>query len=117
MSTELQHRGNIPQAMAWMIGLSAVLFWMPVVGGLVAGFVGGRKAGTPGRAIIAAILPGLIFGLLVFFVGGLIGWIPLIGQLFAAVAGLGGFVLSFMNVVPLLIGAALGGWMSDRAVA
>lgn len=109
MSREVSRRGSIPNAMAWMIGLSAVLFWLPLLGGLIAGFVGGRKAGGPGPAVVAAILPSVVFGLLVFFLGGLIGSIPIIGALFQLVAGLGGLVLSTMNIVPLLVGAVVGG--------
>ncbi len=107
-------RGSISSAMLWMIGLSAALFWMPVLGGLIAGFVGGRKAGGVFPAVVAVVLPGLILGLLTFFLGGLLGWIPIIGQLFAFVAGLGAVVLSSMSVIPLLVGAVLGGLAASR---
>lgn len=109
MTNEISRRGSIPNAMAWMIGLSAGLFWLPVVGGLVAGFVGGRKAGSPGRAVLAAVLPGVLFGLITFFLGNLIGWVPIIGHLFGLLAGMGALVLSSMHVLPLLIGAVIGG--------
>jgi hypothetical protein len=109
MTNEVSRRGSIPRAMAWMIGLSAVLFWMPFLGGLIAGFVGGQKAGSPGRAVAAAILPGVIFGLVVFFLGGLFGWIPILGHLISMLAGMGGLVLSSLHVIPLLIGAVIGG--------
>ncbi len=102
-------RGSTVSAMAWMVGLSAALFWLPVFGGLIAGYVGGRKAGSVGAAIIAALLPGFLFAVIVALMGGLLGWIPIIGQLWAVVAGFGGLVLSTMSVVPLLIGAVLGG--------
>jgi hypothetical protein len=94
--------------MTWMIGLSILLFWLPFLGGLIAGFVGGRKAGRVPEAILAVLLPGLILGILTFLLGGILGGIPVIGQLFAVVANMGAFMLSFMNVIPLLIGAILG---------
>lgn len=109
MTTAITRRGNIGSAMGWMIGLSVVLFWLPFVGGLIAGFVGGRKAGGVWPAIVAVLLPGLVLMLATVFLGTLLGWIPLIGQLWALMAGLGGWVLSFMNVIPLLIGAVIGG--------
>ncbi len=109
MTTYVARRGNIPSAMAWMIGLSAVLFWIPVVGGLIAGFVGGRKAGGVGPAIAAALLPAFILWLLTIILGGLLGWIPIIGALFGMIAGMGNLVVSVLNVVPLLIGAVVGG--------
>ena len=40
--------------------------------------------------------------------GGLLGGIPILGQLYLLVAGLGGLVLSVVSVVPLVIGAIIG---------
>ena len=109
MSTEVARRGSIPQAMAWMIGLSVALFWIPLVGSLIAGFVGGRKAGGIGEGVIAALLPGVILLLTSILLGSLLGWIPIIGQLVGWILGLGAWVLGFVNVIPLLLGAAIGG--------
>ncbi len=109
MSTEVTRRGSIPQAMAWMVGLSVALFWIPFVGSLIAGFVGGRKAGGLGPALAAVFLPGVALFLATVLLSSLLGWIPLIGQMVSALAGLGAWVLGFVNVVPLAIGAAIGG--------
>ncbi|MEE8117135.1 MAG: hypothetical protein V3T28_08515 [Gemmatimonadales bacterium] len=114
MTTYPVRRGNIGSAMAWMVGLSVALFWIPVFGGLIAGFVGGRKAGGVGPAMLAAILPGILLFVLSLFIGALLGWIPLIGQLVAFITGMGAQVLALMNMVPLLIGAVLGGLSSRR---
>ncbi len=95
--------------MGWMIGLSIALSWIPFVGGLVAGFVGGRKAGGLGPAVAAVFLPGVVLFLVTLVVGSLLGWIPIIGQLWGAIAGLGGWAVSFLNVIPLLVGAVIGG--------
>lgn len=40
--------------------LTVLLWWLPVFGQMIAGYVGGRRAGTPGRAIVAALMP-LVF--------------------------------------------------------
>jgi hypothetical protein len=109
MSTQVARRGSIPQAMAWMLGLSVALFWIPLLGSLIAGFVGGRKAGGMGPAIVAALLPGVILLVGSILLGSLLGWIPLIGQLVAWVLGFGAWMLGFVNVIPLLLGAAVGG--------
>ncbi len=114
MSSEVARRGSVPQAMAWMIGLSVVLFWMPLLGSLIAGFVGGRKAGGVGPAVVAALLPGVILLLASVLLGSVLGWIPIIGQLVAWVLGFGAWVLGFVNVIPLLIGAAVGGATAKR---
>jgi hypothetical protein len=87
-----------------MFVLSILLFWLPIIGPLIAGFVGGRKAGSVGNAILAVILPGIVFGVLLFFLGTLMTGIPLLGF----VAGAGGIALAFAHVGPLLIGAIIG---------
>ena len=46
--------------------ISLLLFWLPLFGPLVAGFVGGRKAGGVGNAIVAVFLPGIVFGVVLF---------------------------------------------------
>lgn len=87
-----------------MFVLSILLFWLPVIGPLIAGFVGGRKAGSVGNAIAAVFLPGLVFGAALFLLSGVLFGLPL----FAFLAGAGGFVLALAHVGPLLIGAILG---------
>lgn len=98
--------------MNWMGGLSLLLFWLPVVGPLIAGLVGGRKAGTVKRAVVAVFLPALLLGLLVtagvaylteFLVWGLL-------------AGIGTAVLLLLQVGPLLAGALAGGLMAEWSV-
>ena len=81
-----EKKGSIPGAIIWMIIISILLFWLPVVGPLFAGIVGGRQAGGVGAAIAAVILPAIIFGVLLFALVSTISGIPLIG----AVAGAGG---------------------------
>lgn len=109
MATQVARRGSIPAAMGWMLGLSVALFWAPLVGGLIAGFVGGRKAGGVTPAVVAALMPGFLLFLFTLLFGGLLAGIPILGALFALVAGLGGLALSSMHVIPLLIGAVIGG--------
>jgi hypothetical protein len=90
--------------MNWMAGLALLLFWLPVFGALLAGFVGGMKAGSIGTAIAAVFLPALLTGLLAFagvtYLTDRYGW--------GVLAGLGGVAISLLNVVPLLGGAIVG---------
>jgi len=44
-------------AMKYTMILSLLLWWLPVFGQMIAGYVGGRKAGSPMKAVIAAVLP------------------------------------------------------------
>ncbi len=96
--------GSVGSAMVWMFALSILLFWLPGIGPLIAGFVGGRKAGSVGNAILAAILPGLLFGIALFAMASLLVGLPLVGL----AAGLGGVALVLIHVGPLLLGAILG---------
>jgi hypothetical protein len=96
--------GSLASAINWMGGLSLLLFWMPVVGPLIAGLVGGVKAGTVGRAVTAVFLPAILTGALAAAgVTYLSDWYP-----WGLLAGLGAVVFSLLNVVPLFAGAVLG---------
>ena len=53
--------------------LTILLWWLPVFGQMIAGYVGGRRAGTPGKAIIAAMVPLIaIFAITFAFDSGLL---------------------------------------------
>ena len=82
-----------------MILVSILLFWLPVAGPIIAGFIGGRKANGVMSALIAALLPSIIWGVLLFLLGSSLSGIPIIG----AIAGAGGFVLSATQIGPLLL--------------
>ena len=102
--------GSIVSAIIWMFILSILLFWLPVVGSFIAGIVGGRKAGSIMSAIIAVLLPGIILAVIIFFLAASLIGIPLIGP----IAALGGWVLSFSQFFPILIGAIIGGAIGGR---
>lgn len=95
--------GSVFGAAMWMIGVSILLFWLPVAGPAIAGFIGGAKAGTVGRAMIAAFVPALLLGALVAGVL-LLFDLPLIGT----IAGIGVLIWILAEDVPMFIGAALG---------
>jgi hypothetical protein len=100
--------GGIGQAAAWMLVLSLLLFWLPVLGLFIAGVVGGRKAGSLGRGVLAALLPAIVVGGLSFLLATGLTGMPVLGF----IAGLGAGALVVASVVPLLLGAALGGALS-----
>ncbi len=103
-----EKRGSVGRGLFWMILLSILLFWLPVVGSFLAGLVGGKKSGGLGNALLAAILPALIFGALLTFLATVFTGLPVIGL----VAGLGGSIFALSNVVPLLLGAFIGGLLA-----
>ncbi|MSR77401.1 MAG: hypothetical protein EXS63_04155 [Candidatus Omnitrophica bacterium] len=102
-------KGSVGSAMMWMFFISLLLFWLPGIGPLIAGLVGGKKAGGVGPAILAVFFPGIIFGMILFLDAALLTGVPLIGF----VAALGGFTLSITHVGPLLLGAILGGFLGE----
>lgn len=54
--------------------LSFLLWWLPIFGQMIAGYVGGRRAGTPWKGALAALIPVII---IFAFLGGIeMGWIP-----------------------------------------
>jgi hypothetical protein len=92
-------------AMGWMFLISLLLFWLPVFGPLIAGFVGGKKAGDVVSAIIAVILPALVSGFLLFAVSSALTGLPIIG----AIIGLGISAFLLYHSGLLLVGAIIGG--------
>jgi hypothetical protein len=103
-------RGSIASAIVWMFLLEILLFWIPFVGSFIAGFVGGRKAGDLGNAVIAVFLPIIVFSIVLGLLATALLAVPVLG----AFAGLGGFMFAAMHVGPLLFGAAVGGLTVDK---
>jgi hypothetical protein len=92
-------------AVMWMAVISLVLFWLPLLGPLLAGFVGGRTAGTPGRGFMAAILPAIVLSVMLLAIGTALTGLPVIG----AIASISLFLVIFVQAIPLIIGAVVGG--------
>jgi hypothetical protein len=103
--------GSILTGLVWMFVLSVLLFWLPLLGPLIAGFVGGKKSGSLGNALWAAFLPGILFAVLMFVFASSLTGMPLLG----AVAGSGAFFLSMAGIGPLLLGAVIGGLVATPA--
>jgi hypothetical protein len=97
-------KSNIVGASLWMLFIALLLFWAPFIGPLVAGLVGGKKAGDVGCAVIAVFLPAALTGLATFLLAGVLTGLPIVG----VVAGLGAFTLVAANVGPMLLGAIIG---------
>lgn len=107
MGTAQPQQGSILSGTLWMIGLAILLFWLPVIGPLIAGFVGGRKSGGVGPALISSIIPALLAAGLLLLIGSVFG-VPLLG----AIAGAGVFIILLVETVPMMIAAIVGGAMA-----
>lgn len=102
--------GSIMMGSIWMVIISTLLFWLPVFGPLLAGFVGGKTAGGIGGGIMAVFLPALVMIVLIVFLVPLIpvASLPIIGALLVTIFSLG-IVFVALQVGLLLIGAIIGG--------
>ncbi len=90
--------------MVVMVLLDPLLFWLPVLGPIIAGLLGGWIAGSVGTAVVAAILPAVLAGLLLFLaftywglpaVGGFLGlslYLTLTHLLLIVAAAVGGLL-------------------------
>ena len=101
----VHRRGGAVSGAIWMFIISLLLFWLPFFGPLIAGFVGGKKAGGVGSAINAVFLPAIVLGVLLFVLGTASG-LPIVGAVTGASAFL---VVAIAAVGPLLVGAIIGG--------
>lgn len=87
----------------WMLVLSLVLFWLPVLGPFIAGVVGGRVIGGRIAALLVALLPAIALAALIALILSLFE-LPVLG----AVAGFGIFLVIAVQDLPLLVGAWVG---------
>jgi hypothetical protein len=65
---------NILSGMWYVFILSCLLWWLPVFGQMIAGYIGGRRAGSPTKGIIVSIIP--VFIIMLLFIGMDIGVLP-----------------------------------------
>jgi len=90
-------------AVKYTLILSFLLWWLPIIGQMIAGYVGGRRAGTPWRGVIAAIIP---LAILFAITGAMsIGLIPTVmfgvniapDAIFGSIAGQIPIIAPYMN--------------------
>ncbi len=100
--------GSLMAGMSWMLVLSLLLIWLPGVGPMIAGIVGGKLAGSAWRGVLAALLPGVLLAVALFFGGTLLTGIPVVGAFFA-----GGTLLIYLVCIPtLVLGGLIGGLLA-----
>ena len=105
--------GSVIMGMIWMAVISLLLFWLPAIGPLIAGIVGGKVAGGVGNGFLAALLPGLLLsGLLAILSTLAAAPLGLFAPILGLMAGTGVFILVLVQIIPLLIGALIGGLLA-----
>ncbi|MDB5969508.1 MAG: hypothetical protein JWQ90_1958 [Hydrocarboniphaga sp.] len=107
-SMQLKDEGSVFWGAFWMLILSLLLFWLPGIGSLIAGIVGGKIAGSVGRAFLASILPSLVLGVALLVLAQLLIGIPWL----AALIALGTVMFAIIGAGTLVIGALIGGLLA-----
>ncbi len=97
-------RASLFEGALWMVGLTFVLFFLPLLNGFIGGVVGGYRVRGVRRALTAALLPTLFVSALLFGLFTLVG-APVVGLF----AGIGAGVLVALVDVGIFLGAAIGG--------
>ena len=93
----------------WMIVISLLLCWLVGFGPLIAGYVGGRRAGDVSHAFQAALLPMVLGGFLVFLALTFIG-VPFVG----VIAGTVLVIWIIAHEIALIAGALIGGLLAEK---
>lgn len=104
---EIKSDNNTLTAFLWMTGISLLLFWLPLFGQFIAGFIGGRKANSLSNAIIASLIPVFIFA---FFFTTIFSWLmSLFGlSFFIPLIATSGIIIGILFSIGLISGAILG---------
>jgi hypothetical protein len=101
-------RSSIVGAMLWMLVISLLLFWLPLIGPFIGGLVGGKKAGSVGRGLAACFLPAFLFALFILVVFSL-GGLPLPGLILGSVVGGATALRILIDGFAMVCGAIVGG--------
>lgn len=109
MTRTTEPRASFIKATLWMVGLSLLLFWLPIIGPVAAGLAGGWFAGTVGRAVLASLMPAVLLTALILLVSAAVS-LPLVGGLTASVVGL----VILLGDLPLVLAAIVGAVASQR---
>jgi hypothetical protein len=94
---------RIVKSSLWMVFVSVGLFFLPALNGLIAGLIGGRRAGNVRRSLLAALAAGVVVAVATWLL------LSLLSPRMGAVAGVLVFSWIVASEAGLLTGAALGG--------
>lgn len=104
--------GGTGQGALWMLILAVLLAWLPLIGPLIAGFVGGRMIGDKSKALTVALIPAVFLAIVLWLILAAFD-LPVLG----AVAGFGALVVIAVQELPLLLGAWFGGSTTETSAA
>jgi hypothetical protein len=97
--------GSVGEAVGWILILTFLLFWLPLLGPFIAGVVGGKRSGGTLNALMASTVPSLVLANFLLMLVAPISHIPILGS----VASFSAIALAFAGIAPLMLGALIGG--------
>ncbi|MCK4836480.1 MAG: hypothetical protein KAT17_07575 [Candidatus Aminicenantes bacterium] len=87
-----------------MIVISTMLFWLPIVGSFIGGFVGGRRISNTYTFLYAVLFSSISIGIFFFLLAQNMTALPVVG----AIARKGSLYLSLSFMIPLVAGSITG---------
>ncbi len=106
---QVKSETNVIEGSLWMIGISLVLFFIPMLNGLIGGFVGGYRVGTPKKAMMSAFLPAVVVAVGLWLMLMAFG-LPVAGFF----TGITVAMLIVLSEVGLFVGAFIGGMAGEQ---
>jgi hypothetical protein len=99
--------------MWYVFVLSCLLWWLPLFGPMIAGYIGGRKAGSPSKGIMVAVIPVIIiFFLLMGMDAGLLpfltGLVAIPQMIMGGIQSLSPNAASYLSGIYSSLGSAVG---------
>jgi hypothetical protein len=99
--------------MWYVFVLSCLLWWLPLFGPMIAGYIGGRKAGSPSKGIMVAVIPVIIiFFLLMGMDAGLLpfltGLVAIPQMIMSGIQSLSPNAASYLSGIYNSLGGAVG---------
>jgi len=98
---------NVGSAIVYSSILLASLWWLPVIGPIIIGYITGRKAGGPMKGLVAMAVPVFFYFFIIHAIH--VGWIhipPIVESYFQGTAITSVAALPFMNYVETTVNTA-----------
>ena len=98
---------NVGSAVVYSFILLAALWWLPVIGPIIVGYITGRKAGGPLKGLVAMAVPVFFYFFIIHAIH--VGWIhipPIVESYFTGTALTSVAALPFMNYVETTVNTA-----------
>ena len=104
MTSPKTEEGRITLNVTVIMGITLILFWLPIVGAFIAGFIQSRKIRDARVFLYTTGVAGAVIAILFFFLAHHMTALPVVG----AIARKGSLFLSLSFTLPLIAGCLTG---------